>query len=610
MTKNLAIVLLLAIIIALPFALRQEPRATAWRPGNPILVIVTPHNEGIRYEFGQAFSRWHAEKFGEPVKIEWRAIGGTTEIMRYLASEYAQAIKAWWTRTLKKPWPARGADVLTGGKPTDPDELALWNAFRDTDDPDIVSSRIDLFFGGGEFDHSTAFRQGLTVAPWKPGAEPEGLFVDRQTGVELIPAKAGGETWRTPAVFGNVISSFGICSNFDRLRELGFPRTPDQWQDLADPALFRQVGAADPSKSGSVAKAFEMMVHQQIHQAVRKAGFFPEQVTGFEAAIEKHMKQRGPAYQRGELPADVPAAYQDAIERGWLDGIALVQLIGANARYFTESAPRVAIDVSSGDAAAGMSIDFFGRYQAQTSAGPDGKPRMAFITPLGGSSASCDPISLLRGAGGHADAAEGDARRAARLKTRQIAIRFIEFTLREEGQRLWTYRPGTPGGPEKFALRRLPIRRDFYPSTNPVIQARHATHLKYAADDLADPTIDPYVLARTFTYWPRWTASHFGVQRDIIRTMCMDAGDELKGAWRAIIDQRGLLKDPTILDRLKQLPTAELTDRNGGKVKVPLTWRTAPDIARNFDRLEYTRQWTIFFRQNYREIERNIRNGW
>jgi iron(III) transport system substrate-binding protein len=171
--KNLSILALLAVIVAIPFLLRQTGGASTWRQGDPLIVIVTPHNEAIRYEFERGFSRWHQAKYGKPVKIEWRAIGGTTEIMRYLSSEYASAAKAWWTRGLNKIWPDNATETVTAGAvPARPELLEIYNRFRATDEPDALSARIDLFFGGGEFDHSSAFRQGLTVAPWKPGEEP------------------------------------------------------------------------------------------------------------------------------------------------------------------------------------------------------------------------------------------------------------------------------------------------------------------------------------------------------------------------------------------------------------------------------------------------------
>src|SRR5438045_991793 len=145
MIKNLSILLLLAAIIAIPFLLRDTATASAWHRGDPVLVIVTPHNEAIRYEFEHGFSKWHQAKYGKPVKIDWRVPGGTTEIMRYLASEYASSARVWWTRTLKKDWPDNGTEVVVGSAPpAKEDQLALYKAFRQMDDPDVLSSRIDL----------------------------------------------------------------------------------------------------------------------------------------------------------------------------------------------------------------------------------------------------------------------------------------------------------------------------------------------------------------------------------------------------------------------------------------------------------------------------------
>jgi len=211
---------------------------------------------------------------------------------------------------------------------------------------------------------------------------------------------------------------------------------------------------------------------------------------------------------------------------------------------------------------------------------------MVFVTPVGGTSVSCDPIGLLRGA-----------------PHRTIALRFIEYVLGEDGQRLWTYLPGTPGGPERYALRRLPVRRDFYPSPVPAIQAAYEGHRRYAADDLGDPSIDPYQVAQHFTYYPRWTARHFGVQREIIRAMALDSAEDLRAAWQTL-RRTGKLSGETRL--MGALPTVTLTNRRTGKVEaVPLTWRTAPDFSENYDPLEYLRAWTAAFRAHYRAVTRS-----
>jgi iron(III) transport system substrate-binding protein len=586
--KNLLILLALVTIVALPFIFRQEPPAGEWRQGDPVLVIVSPHNEAIRYEFANAFSRWHQGKFGRPARIDWRSIGGTTEIVRYLSAEYTTSMRGWWERQ-GKPWPAGATDTVTASRaPTDPDLLEIYNAVRKVDDAGQITCGIDVFFGGGQYDHNDIYHRGMTVIPWPAGQEPAGLFA--ADGVELIPAAVSGEIWRDKTYFGCVVSTFGICYNHDRLREAGITTPPTRWDDLADVRYFRQVGAADPTKSGSVAKAFEMMIHQKVHDRVTAAGFTEADIDHFENAIaEKKWAPGQPAGEFGRIEV-----YQRCVESGWVDGIRLVQKIGANARYFTDSASKVPIDVSIGDAAVGMSIDFYARFQVQESTGPRGEARMTYITPVGGSSVSCDPLGLLRGA-----------------PNREIAVRFIEFCLSEEGQRLWCYKPAAPGGPEKFALRRLPIRRDFYPSTRPAVQAKHEQHAKYSVDDLADPTVDPYALAQNFIYRPRWTARHFGVQRDLIRAMCLDSADELRDAWTAIRDAGGPEKVPQAMAKLGEMPTVMLRHITTGEAKlVSLDWATAPTISgRNYRTMDYMREWTNAFRANYRAAADLARQG-
>lgn len=585
MARNLAILVLLAVIIALPFVFRQPPPQGEWREGDPVLVIVSPHNEAIRYEFAQAFSRWHKKKYGSPVKIDWRNIGGTSEISRYLASEYTAATRSWWIASGKE-WPAGATEALVRpAAPSDPQVLEVYNAYRNTDDPAAISCRIDLFFGGGEFDHSNAFRSGFTV-PVVQDLPPE-LF--HKDGVDLIPPALSGEVWRTASVMGNVVSTFGIIYNIDRLADLGIKNPPTQWTDLADFRYVRQVGLADPTKSGSIAKAFEMIVHQQMHDAAvayvtanaLNTASADELIASYEKRIDAYIKEKGKAYQRGDVPDDLKG-YQAALEKGFENGLSLIQRIGANARYFTDSASKVPIDVSMGDAAVGMAIDFYGRFQAQSTRAPDGSERMKFVTPVGGTSVSVDPVSLLRGA-----------------PSKQVAIHFIEFVLSEEGQRLWTYKPGTKDesgeliGPEKYTLRRLPIRRTFYPGTQPAIQAAHEQHLKHAADNLADPTIDPYQVAKGFVYYRRWTGDHFNVLRDIVRAMCMDSGDELKAAWRRTGGKPAL----------SPLVTVKLQDKDGTLRDEPLNWRNAPEIRQKYANIVYMRAWTQAFRDQYRAIK-------
>ena len=583
MVRNLAILLVLALILALPFAFRQETDVQEWRPGDQVLVIISPHNEAIRHEFGLAFSRWHQQRFGKPVKVDWRNIGGATEIMRYLASEYASSFRAWW-KGQGQPWRPDGAAIILnrgfnpGRKPehTEPADwqaqCELYQAFRGTDDPAKFSSRIDLMFGGGSFDGDNATRQGLLVPPWPEGRVPPGLIATR-AGEELIPEGLSGDTWRTPTYYGTTVSSFGICYNRDRLRAQGIAREPRQWEDLAGPEWFGSLGLADPTKSGSIAKTFETVVQVQCRKAVEAAGYG--------AQADDYERQIAAArLPDGQMPPGVPVEYQQAVERGWAAGLQLIQRFGANGRYFTDSASKVPLDVGMGNAAAGLCIDFYGRFEAQVSNGgrPDGA--MAYVTPEGESGVSADPVALLRGA-----------------PHRELALRFIEFTLSEAGQKLWCYRTGTPGGPQKYALQRFPIRRDFYPADNPKFQASYERHRRFTTDDLGRPNMDMYRLAHEFPYRPRWTAGYFGLFRDLIRAMCMDSGRELHAAWAAIIAAGGPEQCPRALAALQRLPQRP----------EPLTWASGLALGKKHDRLDLLREWTIQYRAQYEEAARLAR---
>ncbi len=564
--KNILIILAAALVIALPFIFRLGDDSGTWRPGNPELVVISPHNEAIRRTFSDGFARWHNEKYGVPVRIDWRAVGGTTEIMRYLSAEYTSSAKSYF---LKKngSWPADGASiVLSRRAPVDSDKLALWKAFRAVDDPSFISSGIDLFFGGGVYDHNKAARQGLTVPAWKDGVAPVGIFEDKE-GFTLIPEAVNGEQWRSDTFYGSALSTFGICFNINRLKDLGIETPPASWDDLADPRYMGQLGLTDPTKSGSIAKTFEMIIHTLCSRRVASAGFSRKQIAEYEKLISvAHLCPGG-------LPEGVPAKYQQSVEQGWVDGVQLIRRLGAQARYFTVSSGKVPVDVSLGFVAAGVCIDFYGRYQAEISTLPDGEPVMEYITPIGGSSVTADPISLLRGA-----------------RQRELAVRFITYVLSADGQKLWNYRRGEPGGPTDFSLRRLPIRRDFYPSDDSCLQSRFEEHKPHLTDPLWRRDVDAYQLSEAFFYNSRWTGRHFGIQRDLVKAMCLDSADELRAAWKAILENGGPEANPEAMQAFEALPVEPY----------PLTWKDAVTTCSAVSRLELLREWTAFFRRQYR----------
>jgi iron(III) transport system substrate-binding protein len=136
MLRHVILLLAAAAVISLPFIFRAPTAQSDWRPGDPVLVAVSPHNEAIRHEFARAFSRWHRDRHGAPVRVDWRAIGGTSEIARYLVAEYVNAYRAWW-RSAGRAWPqGAGEAVVDRRLPSlahadDPAARARWDRFRE-----------------------------------------------------------------------------------------------------------------------------------------------------------------------------------------------------------------------------------------------------------------------------------------------------------------------------------------------------------------------------------------------------------------------------------------------------------------------------------------------
>ena len=88
--KYLGILLPLAAVVAAPLVLRDTGTESAIE-ADVRVEIITPHNETIRREFGEAFAAYWEEKTGQSVYVNWRVPGGTSKIVRVLGSRYETA---------------------------------------------------------------------------------------------------------------------------------------------------------------------------------------------------------------------------------------------------------------------------------------------------------------------------------------------------------------------------------------------------------------------------------------------------------------------------------------------------------------------------------------
>src|SRR6266446_1038233 len=166
------------------------------------IIVITPHLDAIRVEFGRAFTEWHLRKYGEKAEADFRQVGGTSDALRFVQSEFAE-----------KP----------------------------------AGIGLDCFWGGGQEPYLLLADKKL-VMRYEPPPEILDAIPESINGVEIYDPN---KTW-----YGAALSSFGILQNLRVQQIAGLPFVR-QWEDLAQPQLFGWVGAGDPRNSGTMNVMFE-----------------------------------------------------------------------------------------------------------------------------------------------------------------------------------------------------------------------------------------------------------------------------------------------------------------------------------------------------------------
>ena len=126
---------------------------------------------------------------------------------------------------------------------------------------------------------------------------------------------------------------------------------------------------------------------------------------------------------------------------GYEKGMGLLVRMGANAREFFASSSEIPRSCAKGFLAVGPCIDFYAARQMRS----EGGEHLGFLAPPGLTVINSDPIGILK-----------------KAPHRATAERFVEFVMRPEGQRLWMWPAGSPGGPKKIALERLSVLPHLY----------------------------------------------------------------------------------------------------------------------------------------------------
>ena len=169
------------------------------------LVLLSPHWEGVRVEFEKGFQKRYHEETGRDVDFKWLDVGGTSEILKFVRSEFKN-------------------------KPT--------------------GIGVDVFFGGGTDPYTELKKLGL-LAPCPLPADV----------LKALPEAVGGMPMYDPdhCWYAATMAGFGIIYNKVVLKKLGLPE-PKTWEDLGRPELLTWVGSGDPRKSGSVHMVFEIIL--------------------------------------------------------------------------------------------------------------------------------------------------------------------------------------------------------------------------------------------------------------------------------------------------------------------------------------------------------------
>ena len=273
---------------------------------------------------------------------------------------------------------------------------------------------------------------------------------------------------------------------------------------------------------------------------------------------------------------------------GWEKGWRTLREIGANTRYYTNSSTKPPIDVSAGEAAAGLAIDFYGRGQAQSILLPGQDPaqgRVGYVDPRGATFIDADPVSVLRGG-----------------PNPEVSRRFIRFCLTDEAPSHWQFwsqrsgrgalnpigPDGKPMGPAISELRRMPVRRSIY--------ERYGSHMI--------DRVDPFTIASETK--PAGWRSAIGI---MMGAFAIDTAHPQRDAWRSLLAARqGVAEgtfDASVLAQMEEAFYAFPETEVDG-VMVPFTPETYKAVAATWRdpkrRPTLEMGYTQFFAATYRRV--------
>jgi ABC-type Fe3+ transport system substrate-binding protein len=262
--------------------------------------------------------------------------------------------------------------------------------------------------------------------------------------LKSIPPRLGGVPLYDPDFqwYGATLAGFGIVYNKVVLKLTKLP-VITTWEDLASPAVFGWVGSSDPRKSGSVHMAYEIILQ----------------------------------------------AY------GWEKGWRIITGLGANVRNFTNSASQVPKDVTIGEVAYGLAIDFYAWAQINEA----GADKIGYVMPANLTIINPDCIGILKGA-----------------PNRAVAEAFLRFVMSARGQKLWLFAKGAADGPQNYQLNRFSVLPSLYG----------------LAPQNTDVKLNPFSWESGFGFDAKLGADRWAIVNDLIGALVIDQKALLTRAWK------------------------------------------------------------------------------
>ncbi len=220
--SKIVIIAIITVIVGLPILLKDHS-TTKGSSDLPTLIIITPHNEQIRYEITNAYKKYRAQENLPKITIDWRTSGSAGDWQRQIVQEYTNAYS------------------------------------RDQLDQGIGK---DIFFGGGDYIHNK-LAKGFNVRQ-KQIRILDPIDISDEKLKQLFPVnKIGNNNLYNPQKLwvGVVLSSFGIVYNKDVVKALK-THPPKTWSDIASPKYQNWIALADPALSGSTNATYNTILQR------------------------------------------------------------------------------------------------------------------------------------------------------------------------------------------------------------------------------------------------------------------------------------------------------------------------------------------------------------